>query len=68
MTWAEIEITDDIDGNRRYEVSLWFYGEAAPRHSGAITVPAPQDEGVDRPEWKRRLINRLMKILPRPIR
>ncbi len=38
MTWAEIEINDAGQGQKVYQVELWYYGEATPRQSGAITV------------------------------
>jgi hypothetical protein len=42
MSWVEIEIVDGVKGQRHYTVSLWFYGESTPRHSGEVTVQAPQ--------------------------
>jgi UDP-2,3-diacylglucosamine pyrophosphatase LpxH len=38
MTWVEIEINDAGQGQKVYQVELWYYGEATPRQSGAVTV------------------------------
>jgi len=38
MTWVEIEIEDVGMGQRDYAVSLWYYGENAPRHSGTVSL------------------------------
>jgi UDP-2,3-diacylglucosamine pyrophosphatase LpxH len=44
MTWVEIKITSRIDGQKLYEVSLWFYGENTPRQKGTIAVTMPGTE------------------------
>lgn len=41
MSWVEIEINDGYSGRRDYTVSLWFYGDSAPKQSGTLTVQAP---------------------------
>ena len=38
MTWVEVEINDGDKNQRFYTVSLWFYGDTSPRHSGTLTV------------------------------
>ncbi|MFH2126186.1 MAG: metallophosphoesterase [Pseudomonadota bacterium] len=38
MTWVEIEINDAGQGQKVYQVELWYFGETTPRQSGAITV------------------------------
>jgi UDP-2,3-diacylglucosamine pyrophosphatase LpxH len=38
MTWVEVEINDNGKSERFYTVSLWFYGETSPRHSGTLAV------------------------------
>lgn len=38
MTWVEIQITAGDQGQKLYEVSLWFYGEETPRQAGTIAV------------------------------
>jgi len=42
MSWVEIDINDGANGRRDYTVSLWFYGDSAPRQSGTVTVQAPR--------------------------
>ena len=41
MTWVEIQITAGNEGQKLYEVSLWFYGEETPRQKGTIAVTMP---------------------------
>ncbi len=41
MTWVEIQITEGNEGQKLYEVSLWFYGEKTPRQEGTIAVTVP---------------------------
>lgn len=36
MTWAEIEINDLGNGQKSYQVELWYLGESSPRYSGSI--------------------------------
>jgi UDP-2,3-diacylglucosamine pyrophosphatase LpxH len=38
MTWAEIEMNDLGNGQKSYQVELWYLGESSPRHSGRITA------------------------------
>jgi UDP-2,3-diacylglucosamine pyrophosphatase LpxH len=38
MTWVEVEIKNGGNSERFYTVSLWFYGETSPRHSGTLAV------------------------------
>lgn len=40
MTWAEIDISPAGGGDKVYQVSLWYYGETTPRHSGTIVAAA----------------------------
>lgn len=44
MTWVEIQITSGNDGQKLYEVSLWFYGEKTPRQKSTIAVTMPSKE------------------------
>jgi hypothetical protein len=37
-TWVEIEIRDIGQGQRIFQVVLWYYGESAPRQSKSITA------------------------------
>jgi UDP-2,3-diacylglucosamine pyrophosphatase LpxH len=48
MTWAEVEIIDGSNGQRDYEVSLWFYGDTTPRHSGTISIQREESEYMPR--------------------
>jgi UDP-2,3-diacylglucosamine pyrophosphatase LpxH len=45
MTWVEIDITDG-GSQKDYEVSLWFYGDPAPRHSGTLSVPREKEDDI----------------------
>ncbi|MBL7205864.1 MAG: metallophosphoesterase [Desulfobacteraceae bacterium] len=38
MTWVEVEINDGDSGQRYYTVSMWFYGDSMPKHSGTVSV------------------------------
>ena len=44
MTWAEIEIDESSGRQKDYTVSLWFYGDQAPRHSGTISVSTEAEQ------------------------
>ncbi len=38
MSWVEIGINEGTGGLKDYDVSLWFYGETAPRQSGMLSA------------------------------
>jgi UDP-2,3-diacylglucosamine pyrophosphatase LpxH len=44
MTWVEIQITAGSAGQKFYEVSLWVYGEKAPRQKATIAVTVSSKE------------------------